>query len=484
MKILNFFKLTFFCALLANTFFSNVAHSQSRPDVVIMIDLTGSTSLSDLEIEKNAAKTLLQSFLPLSPRPRVAIGTFNLMHTEATDASESARILPGGELTDVYGSSNSNTGLFKVINNLNYTNGFTDIAAAISVAQAHLNTLPPSGPRFIVLISDGTANRPGQDSYMNCDNCGCPNAFAAANVEATAAESAGTKIVGIHYAGNGGSVVCSNEPAAGYQFMQQSIATTPALFFQGNSDLSGVFQQIACAVTCDDGNSCTNDSCNASTGACEHTAVTSDLDNDGVVDCVDQCFGNDNALGQACSFGTNSCQTSGTWQCSREKKVTCIGQTLDPVVCFACTSSDQSSTLLALNKARKSAYGSLVKLFRRLAQLSKKDNKTKQLVATTTASTKAMNLQGTQNISLLPPTFYQCANQERCITTYENAKLDQAALELTKYKSLASAFLSRIRHKTRTVSKADRTLNSNVAKAFKDGTKALAKIPKSRNECQ
>ncbi len=123
-------------------------------DVVIMVDRTLSATISQMSLQKAAAKTLLGYFSGAElDNPRVGIGTFNDMWPFPLPA---ARIEPNGSLTDVYGhDSPGATGLYRTINNiLPFGFGKTNLAAAIMVAQAELAANAQSANRYIVIISD------------------------------------------------------------------------------------------------------------------------------------------------------------------------------------------------------------------------------------------------------------------------------------------------------------------------------------------
>ena len=218
-------------------------------DILIMIDKTGSVSPSDLTLEKNAAKSLLGFFDTAIVKPRVGIGSFNV------GDFNNARIEPGGALTDVYGHDNPNdTGLYEVINNIAGTGGFTDVGTALNVAQAELALHALTMSRYIIIISDGITNRPSVPVPSDCST-GTPGANA--NAAADAAELAGTTIFTIHF---GEDDPCS--AGTGSSFLQNQIATAPQYYYEGNTDLSGVFGQISQVIACDDQLSCTSDFCN------------------------------------------------------------------------------------------------------------------------------------------------------------------------------------------------------------------------------
>ncbi len=268
------------------------AQSQDNPcgqtteaDIVMMIDLTGSISNGALSLEKNGVKTLLDFFAGADPKPRVAIGTFNgpcdrPNQNGCPSEDDRARILSG--LTDDYGiDGNPGSNLFATINDINKgpTSGQTDLSAAINAAQSAL-AAGGTAPGYIILISDGTPTRPnpedacprvrGPNDFHVCD---CPAADAAAIDAKLVAEAAGTQIFAIHF-DDGSGFTCPGEPVGGMVFMLQ-LATTPAMFFEGTDDLSGVIDQIAADITCDDdvvfcngAEACIEDECQSSGDPC------------------------------------------------------------------------------------------------------------------------------------------------------------------------------------------------------------------------
>jgi hypothetical protein len=239
-------------------------------NIVIMIDRTSSIAEDDLVAEKQAAKQLLDRFAVASPRPKIAIGTFN---GPCSGCTTNARMEGGGQLTDDYGADGlPGTGLYAIINAIQIpaSQSYTDLEAAISVAQGELSGLDDA-PNYIVIISDGMPNHP----YNDCDSadpiCHCASADAAAIAAAGAAETAGTDIIAIHFEGT--AIDCSefNEPTAGKDFLKYQIATDEDLFIDGNigGGLACAFVLVADLIACDDGDSSTVDECIL--GVCHHT---------------------------------------------------------------------------------------------------------------------------------------------------------------------------------------------------------------------
>jgi hypothetical protein len=445
----------------------------SSADIIIMIDLTGSTSLQDLELEKNAARTLLQSLVNVPNRPRVAIGTFNEPNGNSLNP---ARILSGGELTQNYSQLN------QVINGITATGGFTDLAAAINIAQAHLESNALSFNRYIVLISDGTPNRPGQGDYNLCDNCGCDDAYAASSIARQTAELHGTKVFAIHYAGSGINF-CVYEPERGEAFMHDQIATNPTYFYQGNSDLSGVFNKISCSISCDDSNACTQDSCDESSGLCRHDPITSDTDSDGVIDCQDKCRGNDALLNTACTDSVDGCPGSGFYACNAQGNVSCKLSEASAQSCYNCTSLDQGSALNNIAGTLNSQKSVVDKFIKSVSKLSKNNKKVQKEIRS--IKVEAKNLLATSMLGLqaVPSVFLECANQQRCTDVYESARIGNLSTSMARFKALSDKLYSRLRKLTRNITKSDRKLKTKASQVYATGKAMIQGMPQTRSEC-
>ena len=399
---------------------ATVVLSGAKPvNIVIMMDLSGSTSAGNLFTEKNAAKTLIRDFEVSKFKPRVAIGTFNY-----NPGASAAVILKGGELTSSYGTESPSTGLYQAIDSILLTGGYTDLSAAIGVAQGHITSLAqPDSVNYIVLISDGIPNSPGTNAYGLCENvCDCDTARSSTNAAATAAEQAGTTVIGIHYIGEG--YPC---PKAGDTFMKNEVSTTPNYYFDGNKDLSGIFAEVSCAIGCDDGNPCTKDTCNSNSGVCESTAVTDDFDSDGVSDCKDQCLGDDNLIGTDCTASPNNvqCQSKGLNVCGPEHAVVCKGSAdVDLKICYGCSQSDVS-------KAKNDVLGLLnthVKTFKKLASrilvISRNEKNTKKLVRTLLKEVTTLNNAYAKSLASIPTSSNVCKDLVSCPLIDDSASIE------------------------------------------------------------
>lgn len=256
-------------------------------DIVIMIDRSPSVDTIALAAEKDAVRSLLDTFNTASLKPRVAIGTFNgpdASDPSAPDDPDRARIMAA--LTDDYGDSSIPDGLYGVVDSITSGDGLTDLAAAIRVAQG---ALPEPGTRasYIIVISDGIPTAPGCGTLQQA--CGCFGAKVEATMAANDARDAGIDIFAIHYAGLGS--LCLGEPLTGRAFLRWQIASNPFLFFIASPlDLADVFDEIKSIISCDDGDACTIDSCDE-TGTCVHEEDATDTDLDSVPDCRDKCPG-------------------------------------------------------------------------------------------------------------------------------------------------------------------------------------------------
>jgi hypothetical protein len=266
-----------------------------------MIDATGSINSFEMDQQRNAVKVLLNFFKTATIKPRVSIGTFNV--TTGPDA----RIL--ASLTANYGQQSPATGLYHILNSSlpYYGEGWTDIGAALAVAKSELETnAPASTSRYILIVSDGITNYPSGNSP---DQCSSGNPGLVAATSADVAESVGIDIIAVRF---GNDFPCP--VGTGSNFLKDVIATTQALFYEGNANLSGIFTQISQSIVCDDGDVCTRDSCVGTT--CTSAPITGDADGDGVSDCQDKCPGaNDNLIGLNCAVGIGACQGQGSKVC-------------------------------------------------------------------------------------------------------------------------------------------------------------------------
>ncbi len=300
----------------------NPCGQTTEADIVMMIDLTGSISNGALTLEKSGAKTLLDFFAGADPKPRVAIGTFNGPCSKPNqggclDADDRARILSG--LTDDYGiDGNPGSNLFATINDIEKgpNSGQTDLSAAINAAQSAL-AAGAAAPGYIILVSDGTPTIPNPDDACpqvrgpnDFHVCDCPAADAAAIDAKLVAEAAGTQIFTIHF-DDGSGFTCPGEPAGGIAFML-ALASTPAMFFEGTEDLSGVIDQIAADITCDDdvvfcngAEACIADECQSSGDPCAPLGLVCDEASASCL-CNDDahCVDGDSCTTDLCEQGT------------------------------------------------------------------------------------------------------------------------------------------------------------------------------------
>lgn len=454
------------------------------PDVVVMIDLTGSTSKADLEKEKEAARRMLESFKSITPRPRVAIGSFNVTVEKATSAADAARIQSGAGLTADYGDRVANTGLFKALNDLPNPDGYTDISAAINVAQAHLESNPGTGQRFIVLISDGTPNRPGQTAYYSCAPCGCNNAYKAAQVAATDAQNKGTVIYGVHYEGNAFNTTCPNEPAAGLAFIKDSIVSSSDTFYASVGDLAGMFTRISCAVRCDDKDPCTVDSCSTATGQCQYVPSIADSDSDGVLDCKDVCRGNDASLGSFCNNTSTSCSSAGYFGCNQAGLVECLVDPKAVAQCTGCTQVDVSASITAINAGRrvaqKGARGAIKKYKKALKarglSLGQKDKAIE-------ANVKKLFTSGQAVVDSLPPSFAQCQNTVLCSSVFNDSRYDQLKTEVNYYSKITKSFQGKLKKLVGSAAKSDKQTLGKVKEATGAVVSGVNALPHQYSIC-
>lgn len=227
--------------------------------VVLMIDRSSSATLLDLYRQMGAVRALWVYFSSLSPRPYVAVGSYNVLTDK--DPSTSARIdIP---LTQNYGPAHPE--LNDVLLGMLSTGGGTDIGVAIEVARDHMVSLATGEPGYVVLMSDGVPNRPGSPNYISCDTCGCATAYQAAadaadTVDGAFFNSLGT-VVAVHFNSTGFDCSGSGEPATGVNFLETDIATSPDWFFSGEPSLHSAMIDVGNKIVCEDGNACTINYC-------------------------------------------------------------------------------------------------------------------------------------------------------------------------------------------------------------------------------
>jgi hypothetical protein len=401
------------------------ADAQTPADIVIMLDMSGSINftdspVNDLENEKSSARELLTFFTQAAVKPRVAIGTFNacdLNPSEPECDNLQARILPNGSLTSDYGVQAAGTGLYGVLNTLTRTSGFTDLSQAIAVARQHLSGQNSNSRKYIIIITDGVPNRPGgpdEDTYGNCSGCGCSTAYDAASAAALAAKNQDIQIFTVHYTGHTQTLICPNEPAAGRAFLQQSVATSGSLFYEGDNGLADTFSQVSFAITCDNGDPCTKGVYNPATGVCTQQTVTSDTDGDGVPDCQDKCNGNDALLGQACSAGAGVCAVTGTWGCGIANVIVCSGTPLDEKSCFECTNYPVDNALNVLH-AHFLEEAKTLRAFGLQLSRSTSDKKLLKFAAQTTRLGKNIKTVTITTLNELPAVMPNCTNALACV---------------------------------------------------------------------
>jgi hypothetical protein len=455
-----------------------VALSQTS-NVVIMLDLTGSTSLSDLESAKEATRNLLNTFENLSPKPRVALGSFN--NQAGVDPSKAARILTGASLTESYGTSAPASGLYQTLNSLPNPVGYTDIAAALRVAQTELELNATSGARYIVLVTDGTANRPGGNSYGGCGACGCENADASAKTAATEIRNKGTRILVIHYAGTSNIVECEGEPKKGLDFLKFELLSNQSDLFESSQALTPIFGKIACAVGCSDDDPCTIDSCDEVSGVCSFTPNTNDTDQDGILDCSDSCRGNNALLGTSCSVPQGSCSIAGTYECGATGEVICATNGTIASGCCAFSQVDVSSSLSKIRKKRKTLRKSLKRGKRTLKQLNVNVGR---LFKAYTAAQKAANIAEAS----LPTSFLQCNDAltiSACPSFDEAVNYKLLSDEATQAQKLAKKLVKKLKREKHSGALTSKTLKvlKSVKKAGNILKTELLNLPATRNTC-
>lgn len=321
-------------AIIANFSLNKAFAAPSCPntanaEVVFMLDKSGSMEGGDLAKMADGVKAFLKFFQTSANPPAVAIGTYNCPKNSddypSCTKNQAARIVENGQLTQNYGNPNNPaTGLYAVLKDLKSQdpNGRTDMRAAISEAQAHLDLNGKKNKaHFIVALGDGGVNLP----FKTEEAPDCPTAFARgkADQQTVLAEEKGTKIFAVYVVPHDFNKSCTKDVPKDKAFLETQIASNVGFYFDKINDLDGDLIRIAQAIACDDSNMCTIDSCNESNGQCIVTPlVPEDSDQDGIDNCFDQCPGfSDDLLGTSCAEGFGACSDSGEIMCGGDELV-------------------------------------------------------------------------------------------------------------------------------------------------------------------
>lgn len=233
---------------------------QEAADIFIMLDRTGSVSASERALEAQAANSLINLLGTLNNGQRVALGRFSGSSSTNAELVTTLTTVTPANIATLQGNVNTA---------LNSSGSGTNIASAINVAQAELAANAITANRIIILISDGQANVPSPSS----------TARAQAVSAADAAKTAGTRILTVAYDTSGSDATS----VAGRTLLAQ-LASQPSdddtsgsvsdaernsengdgddFFIAPTSDaINAVFSQISNAITCNDNDPCTADSC-------------------------------------------------------------------------------------------------------------------------------------------------------------------------------------------------------------------------------
>ena len=307
-------------------------------DIVIMLDLSGSQSAATIAQQKAAGLVFINAFASYAVKPNIAVASFN---SSCNCSNAAGSIDPcdgeeGASAVDCYNNPSLIEARVDAPLSRNYTlasqklavgsgivgqgpdgrgKGGSNLKRAIEVVQAHLAAAGNSAyANNLVLLSDGQTNLPGY--YLvplaQCDNCACPIAqVPPASQAAQTARSAGTTI----FTAFSSPAPCGN----GASFLQNQIASNPSYHFSAPSSISLIMPLLTDQLTCNDGLSCTVDSCVS--GVCQF--VSGDSDGDGVNNCNDQCVGNNSLIGNPCDGADSDNCASGIWQCPIGGSISC-----------------------------------------------------------------------------------------------------------------------------------------------------------------
>jgi len=159
-------------------------------DTVMMLDRTGSMAGADLTNEGAAARSFIDMFAGAGSLSKVGVGSFGGLN------GSWASVPVAGQLSTNY------SGLKNVVNQIIQTTTIgTNISAAIDAGNIELASSrhDPAKKKFMLLVSDGEANRPCPASNPNCPYSTSQTSEDAAFASATVAKNAGVEIYAIHY---------------------------------------------------------------------------------------------------------------------------------------------------------------------------------------------------------------------------------------------------------------------------------------------
>ncbi len=426
-------------------------------DVVIMIDRTGSITSTNLARERAAAKALLGYFSSAILKPRVAIGSFNVVN-----GSPSARIENNQHLTDDYGTDGQNaTRLYAAINGITFSNGRTDLAAPISAAQTELSAHALGDSRHIILITDGIANEVGGPSPSECSG---GNPGATARTAAINAKNAGTTIFGIHYNDDGSCPTGTGETFLLGTNLLEPIVSGPEFFYEAETDLSNlshILIQISQYLGCDDGDPCTADACISETDTCQYTLICQPTPTPTPVPVID-CLGvpGGSAVIDRCGV--------------------CAG---DGTSCLGCTDVNISSQQVALDSNALSQNNLIQSALRTLARVDDNSRTSRNYIRRTANSAKQLYLDNWHLTYSLPQLFTSCINATFCAQNDNTGVLRKYDNNSTKLYNMAKTVTSRIK---RFSSRHTRSANSLVKRAKSMHQRNLtisAALPKISSVC-
>ncbi|MBX7147729.1 VWA domain-containing protein [bacterium] len=319
---------------------------ENAADIVLMLDRTGSISSTTRTKEAAAANAFIDAVTGTGTSHKISVGRFN--DDTADDANDPTDTTDAAIYYSMSDASYSYTTLkTKVTAAMSSQGSGTNLEDAIEVAAKELITNGTHTKKVIVLLSDGESNRRDSlaednsesDDHLDYDSDATDHEadyLGAAKDAAEEARAQGITIIAIAYdntiagekkyrevlADMTGNAAADDKTANDHDVTEQERTDENkdgdnfyiALGSNDDADLSTVFLAIAGAISCDDGNACTQDSCVEN--QCIFTASPSgkdddgdnidnctdtcdnriDTDQDGVADCVDICQGFDDSV--------------------------------------------------------------------------------------------------------------------------------------------------------------------------------------------
>lgn len=376
----------------------NQCQSPAEVEIFLMLDFTGSSKAIYVDAEKTAVRQLLDYYESVDKKPRIALGRFN------TEASVEVKLTADYDLIRQGLDALPDAGT-----------GGTRIDVGLKTAREYMTAESTAmKPKYIVLFSDGLTS-----------------AATEAKKQANMIKDEGSYIFAIHYPAKKDE----SKMAPGEELMR-FLASSPNVDFYRSveDDLPSALKTISHNIVCEDGNPCTSNVCELSSGTCKMTEP--DSDGDGVKDCNDICPNQDDSLVDRATLkdkdgdGVIDCQDS----CPSDFKKVVPGlcgcgapdEDLNHdgyIDCLSCAPLNNGQTKASLKKALASQKKLVSKFAARLYRSHIK--KAEKTAKKSLKAAKVLAKEGIKLISALPDAEMTCKSRYCSVAQNNRASLDR-----------------------------------------------------------